>query len=44
MGTISTVRMAAAICLAATTAIFLWSQEERRAVRSARLEAVLETG
>jgi MFS family permease len=44
VGTISTVRMAAAICLAAITAIFLWSQEERHAVRNARLEAALEAG
>jgi MFS family permease len=43
LGTVSTVRMAAAICLAATTALFLWSQEERRAATAAvELEVALE--
>jgi MFS family permease len=42
VGTASTVRVAAAICMAATTALFLWSQEERRATARARLEAALE--
>jgi MFS family permease len=43
LGTISTVRMAAAVCLAAITALFLWSQEEHRALWNARLEPALET-
>lgn len=43
LGTASTVRLSAAVCLAATTALFLWSQEERRARASrAELDTVLE--
>ena len=43
MGTLSAVRLAAAICLAVTTGLFLWSQEERHAAtRQAELEPALE--
>jgi MFS family permease len=42
VGTASAVRLAAAICLAATTGLFLWSQEERHTQRRRELEFVLE--
>jgi MFS family permease len=42
LGTLSTVRLASAVCLAATTGLFLWSQEERRAATTLELEVALE--
>jgi MFS family permease len=43
MGSASTLRIAAAICLAATTVLFLWSQEEEHAASRSRLEVALES-
>ena len=43
LGTISTVRLAAAVCLATAAGLVLWSREERYAVtRRAALEPALE--
>jgi MFS family permease len=47
LGTLSTVRLAASLCLAATTALFLWHQEEQHMVvkkvrRDAELEAAFD--
>jgi MFS family permease len=42
VGTPSTVRLSAAICLAAITGLFLWSQEDHRAARRQVLEPAPE--
>jgi MFS family permease len=43
IGSASTLRVAAAVCLTATTALFLWSQEDEHAAARSRLEVALES-
>jgi MFS family permease len=42
LGTAATVRLDAAVCLAVTTGLFLWSQESQRAHTRRQLEAAME--